>query len=64
VGDDGLDGVGVGSGDNGLGGGLSSLLDGRDLVTDGGQGVGQESNEIGLNGGRDGGVASDGLDGL
>ena len=62
MGDDGLDGVGVGSNDNGLGGGLSSDLDAGHLVTDGGEDVGQESDEVGLDGGRDGGVGGDSLD--
>jgi hypothetical protein len=64
VGDDGLDGVGVGSNDNGLGGGLSSDLDARHLVTDGGEDVGQESDEVGLNGGGDLGVLGNSADGI
>lgn len=64
MGDDGLDGVGVGSNDNGLGGGLSSDLDAGHLVTDGGEDVGQESDEVGLNGGGDLGVLGNSADGI
>jgi hypothetical protein len=64
VGDDGLDGVGVGSNDNGLGGGLSSDLDAGHLVTDGGEDVGQESDEVGLDGGGDLGVLGNSADGI
>jgi hypothetical protein len=62
--DDGLDGVGVGRGDNGLGGGLGSDLDGDNLVTDGVQDRGEELDEVGLDGGRDVGVLGNGADGI
>lgn len=64
VGDDGLDGVGVGSHDDGLGGGLSSDLDAAHLVTDRGQHVRQEGNEVGLDRGGDVRVLGDSTDGI
>jgi len=64
VGDDGLDSVGVGGADDGLGSGLSSNLDAGHLVTDSGEDVGQKSNEVGLDGGRDLGVLGDGADSI
>ncbi len=64
MGNDGLDGVGVGGSDNGLSSGLSSDLDARHLVTNGGKDVRQESDEVGLNGSGDLGVLGDGTDGI
>jgi hypothetical protein len=64
VGNDSLDSVGVGGADDGLGGGLSSNLDAGHLITDSGEDVGQESNEVGLDGGGDLGVLGDGADSI
>lgn len=64
VGDDGLNGVGVRRGDDGLGGSLGSDLDGAHLIGNGVEGIGQKSDEVGLDGGRDGRVLSDGADGV
>jgi hypothetical protein len=62
--DDSLDSIGVRSFDNGLGGSLSSDLDGADLVTNSGQRVRQERDEVGLDGGGDVRVLGDGADGV
>jgi hypothetical protein len=62
VGDDGLDGVGVCGGDNGLGGGLGSDLDGAHLVTNGVQHRGEELDKVRLDGSGDVGVLCDGAD--
>lgn len=59
MGDDSLDGVGVGGSDNGLGGGLSSDLDARHLVTNGSEDVGEKGDEVGLDGGGDLSVLGD-----
>ena len=64
VGDDGLDSVGVGGSDDGLGGGLSSNLDTRHLVADGGQDVGEKGDKVGLDGGGDLGVLGNSADGI
>jgi hypothetical protein len=62
--DDSLDSVGVGGADDSFGGGLSSNLDAGHLVTDGGEDVGQKSNEVGLDGGGDLGVLGDSADSI
>lgn len=63
VGDDGLDSVGVGRVDDRLGGSLSGLLDGHHLVANGGEHVGEQGDEVGLDAGRHLRVVGDGLDG-
>ncbi|KXT07235.1 hypothetical protein AC578_2421 [Pseudocercospora eumusae] len=59
-----LDGVGVDGLGDGKGGVLGSDLDGGHLVTDGGQDVGEELDEVWLDGGRDVGMLRNGGDGL
>lgn len=59
---DGLDGVGVRSADDGLGSSLSSDLDGAHLVGNSVEGIGQKRDEVGFDSGGDGGVLSDGAD--
>lgn len=63
-GDNGLDGVGRDSLNDGGGGGLSSLLDGDHLVTDRVEDGQKEGNEVGLNTRGDGLVGGDGADAL
>ncbi|ROW16830.1 hypothetical protein VPNG_01505 [Cytospora leucostoma] len=58
-----LDGVGVDGLSDGKTSGESSSLDGGDLVTGGGQDNGQKNDKVGLDVGRNLGVAGDGLDG-
>lgn len=62
--DDGLNSVGVGSRDDGLGGGLGGDLDGAHLVGNCVEGIGQQGDEVGLDSGGDGRVLGDGADGV
>jgi len=64
VGDEGLDGVGVGHTGDGKGGGLGGVLDGNHLVTDGTEDGGEKVDKVRLNSGADLGVRGDGLDGI
>lgn len=62
--DDGLDGVGVGALNNGLGSSLSSVLDWNHLVTDGGEDILEQVDEVWLDGWVDLAVVGDGTDGV
>jgi len=62
--EDGLDTVGVDALDDGQGGDLGGALHSGDLVTNRGEDVWEEDDEVWLNGGRDLGVLRDGLDGV
>ena len=62
--EDGLDGVGVDSLDDGEGSGLGSVLDGDHLVTDGSKDGTQDGDQVRLNTGGHGGLGSNGPDGL
>lgn len=62
--EDGLDTVGVDTLDDGQGGDLGGALHRGDLVTNGGEDVWEEDDEVWLNSGRDLGVLGDGLDGV
>lgn len=63
VGKDGLHSVGVDGLNDGEGGGDGGVLDRGDLVANGGQGGGQENDEVGLDVGGNLRVLSNGLDG-
>jgi len=63
-GDNGLDGVTGNRLDDSDSGGLGGLLDGDDLVTDGGEDGAEESNKVGLNTGSDCGVRGNSTDTL
>ena len=62
--EDGLYGVGVDSLGDGEGGGLGSVLDGDHLVTDGSKDGTQDRDQVRLNTGGNGGLGSNGPDGL
>jgi len=62
--DNGLDGVGVRCGDDGLSGALGRDLDGAHLVANGAQDGGEELNEVRLDIGGDVGVLGNGADGI
>lgn len=62
--EEGLDGVGVDTLDDGKSSSVGSSLDSRGLVTDSGEDRWQENDEVWLNVGGDLGVLGDGLDGV